>query len=108
MIVGQDKSVFTQYLLGAKTWIGTKSQRPFLPKSEGDGYMLSAFLSRESGFGRLLTIDKLGKINLERQASGVTYADTHAAMEFLRTVIKAVLTESPFVKYLYIGVNSKG
>ena len=44
MIVGLDESVFAQYLLGAKTWIGPRGQRPLLPKSEGDGYMLSAFV----------------------------------------------------------------
>ena len=33
VIVGQDESVFAQYLLGAKTWIGPKGQRPLLPKS---------------------------------------------------------------------------
>ncbi|KAI2494022.1 hypothetical protein MHU86_20508 [Fragilaria crotonensis] len=47
MIVGQDESVFAQYLLGSKTWVGPKGQRPLLPKSEGDGFMLSAFVSRE-------------------------------------------------------------
>jgi hypothetical protein len=80
----------------------------FLPKSEGDGYMLLAFVSREFGFGRLLTSDELGKINLERRSSGATNTDTHAAMEILGSINKAVLTESPFVKYLYIGVNNEG
>ncbi len=51
IIVGQNESVFAQYLLGSKTWTGPAGQRPFLPKSEGDGYMLSAFVSREFGFG---------------------------------------------------------
>ena len=37
MIVGQDESMFAQYLLGSKTWIGPNGQRPLLPKSEGDG-----------------------------------------------------------------------
>jgi hypothetical protein len=55
MIVGQDESVFAQYLLGSKTWVGPKGQRPLLPKSEGDGYMLSAFVSSEFGFGQELT-----------------------------------------------------
>jgi hypothetical protein len=108
MIVGQDESVFAQYLLGAKTWIGPTGQRPLLPKSEGDGYMLSAFVSREFGFGRLLTNDELAKINSERRSNGATYTDTHAAMEILGTINKNVLTESPFVKYLYIGVNNEG
>jgi hypothetical protein len=49
MIVGQDESVFAQYLLGSKTWVGPKGQHPLLPKSEGNGYMLSAFVSREMG-----------------------------------------------------------
>ncbi len=67
MIVGQGESVFAQYLLGSKTWIGPKGQRPLLPKSEGDGYMLSAFVSREFGFGRELTDDELTKVNSERR-----------------------------------------
>ncbi|KAI2490640.1 hypothetical protein MHU86_23939 [Fragilaria crotonensis] len=108
MIVGQDESVFAQYLLGAKTWIGPKGQRPLLPKSEGDGYMLSAFVSREFGFGRLLTSDELAKINSERRASTATYTDKHAVMEILGTINKPVLTESPFVKYLFIGINNEG
>jgi hypothetical protein len=36
MIVGPDESVFTQYLLGSKTWVGPTGQRPLLPKSKGD------------------------------------------------------------------------
>jgi hypothetical protein len=109
MIVGQDESVFAQYLLGAKTWIGPKGQRPLLPKSEGDGYMLSAFVSRKFGFGRQLTDIELAKINNEtRQTNGATYTDTQAAMEILGTINKAPFTESPFVKYLYIGVNNEG
>ena len=66
MIIGQDESVFAQYLLGSKQWVGPKGQRPLLPKSEGDGYMLSAFVSRELGFGRALTDDELLKINMAR------------------------------------------
>ena len=109
MIVGQDESVFSQYLLGAKTWIGPKGQRPLLPKSEGDGYMLSAFVSQDFGFGGPLTSDdELAKINTKRRASGATYTDTHAAMEILGTINKAALTESPFVKYLYIRINNEG
>lgn len=50
MIIGQDESVFAQYLLSSKQWVGPKGQVPLLPKLEGDGYMLSAFVSREFGF----------------------------------------------------------
>jgi hypothetical protein len=107
MLIGQDESVFAQYLLGSKTWIGPKGQRPLLPKSEGDGYMLSAFVSRELGFGRRLTADELTTINNERRI-GKTYKDTQAAEEILKTHHKPLLTESPFVKYLYIGANNEG
>ena len=66
MIVGQDESVFAQYLLGSKTWVGPKGQRPLLPKSGGDGYMLSALMPRLLGFGRELTMAELEKVNQER------------------------------------------
>jgi hypothetical protein len=106
MIIGQDESVFAQYLLGSKTWVGPKGQRPLLPKSEGDGYMLSAFVSREFGFGRPLTLEELTTINATRL--GRQYLDTHAASEVTKTFDKPPLTDSPFVKYLFIGANNEG
>jgi hypothetical protein len=54
--------------------------------------MLSKFVSREFGFGRLLTNDELAKIHCERRTSAATYTDTHAAMEILGTINKPVLT----------------
>ena len=108
MIVGQDESVFAQYLLGSKTWVGPKGQRPLLPKSEGDGYMLSAFVSREFGFGREMTEAELAKVNDTRRGPHRTYIDTQAATEILKCNEKPLLTESPFVKYLYIGAHNEG
>ena len=95
-------------ILGSKTWIGPAGQRPLLPKSEGNGYMLSAFVSREFGFGRELTDAEVMKVNLERRSIGSTYIDTQAALEILSMTIKPVLTEALLVKYLYIGVNNEG
>jgi hypothetical protein len=108
MIVGQDESVFAQYLLGSKSWVGPKGQRPLLPKTEGDGYMLSAFVSREFGFGRELSEDELARINAARRGRERTYIDSQAALEILKSTQKPILTESPFVKYLYIGANNEG
>ena len=109
MIIGQDESVFAQYLLGNRTWIGPSGQRPLLPKSEGDGYMLSAFVSREFGFGRVLTKEELDQVNAARQAVGRnTYIDEQAAKEVLGTINKSDLKESPLVKYLYIGASNEG
>jgi hypothetical protein len=84
-------------LLGSKTWTGPAGQRPLLPKSEGDGYMLSAFVSREFGFGRVLTEAELVKINTERRGIGRTYMDTQATLEILGTTNKQAFTESPLV-----------
>ena len=80
---------------------------PLLPKSEGDGYKFSAFISRELGCGRTLTDNELVRINLERRI-GKTYTDTQAATEILKTINKPLLTESPLVKYLFIGANNEG
>jgi hypothetical protein len=70
--------------------------------------MLSAFVSREIGFGREMTDDELLKVNTARRGAGKTYHDTQAAMEILGTADKAILTESPYVKYLYIGASNEG
>jgi hypothetical protein len=107
MIVRQDESDFAQYSIRSKTWVGPKGQRPLVPKSEGDGFMLSAFISREFGFGQDLSDYELAKINHE-QRIGKTYIDTQAALEALKTTQKPLLTESPFVRYLNIGANNKG
>ena len=108
MIIGQDESVFAQYLLGSKMWVGPKGQRPLLPKTEGDGYMLSAFVSREFGFGKEMTDAELALVNDARRGTHKTYIDTQAANEILKSIEKPLLTESPFVKYLYIGANNEG
>jgi hypothetical protein len=108
IIVGQDESVFAQYLLGSKTWVGPKGQRPLLPKTEGDGYMLSAFVSREFGFGKEMTDAELAMVNDARRGMHKTYIDTQAATKILKSIQKPLLTESPFVKYLFIGSNNEG
>ena len=65
------------------------------------------FVSRELGFGRPLNERELVRVNAER-CINKTYIDTQAASEILKTVDKPLLTESPFVKYLFIGANNDG
>ena len=50
-IFGQDESVFSQFLFPTKSWIGPNQERGLFPKSLGEGLMISAFVSRDSGFG---------------------------------------------------------
>jgi hypothetical protein len=71
MINGQDERVFSQFLMGAKTWIAPNGQRPLLPKSEGDGYMLSAFVSRDFGFGRQMIEVELERVSSEKESDRI-------------------------------------
>jgi hypothetical protein len=57
--------------------------------------------------GEKLTADELVKINAERRI-GKMYTDTQAATEILKSLQKPLLTESPFVKYLYIRGKQQG
>ena len=111
IIVGQDECIFYQYMLNLKGWVGTKGERCLDPKTVGEGYMISAFKSRDLGFGhRPFTNEEIIRINLHRQ--GKCYVDTEAAMELLGSVAKddhpMQLGGSPFVRYLQIGKNKEG
>ena len=98
-IIGQDESVFAQHLHGNRTWIEPAGQHQLLPKFEGDGYVLSVFVSSEFGFGKKLTKEELDQVNAARQAVGKnTYIDEQAVKEVLRTIKKSDLKESPLVK----------
>ena len=107
VILGQDESIFNQYMMKPKNWIDTISgKRPLLPKSQGATLMVSAFQCREFGFGLDLTEDMLSKINERRL--GTKYCDTLAAIEVNQTSDKQRLTESPFVRYIDVGENREG
>ncbi|KAG7350599.1 hypothetical protein IV203_009959 [Nitzschia inconspicua] len=89
-----------------KQLVGSNGERPLLPKSEGDGVMLSAFQSLLTGFGREMSTDKLQKVNEQRLNK--TYWDGEAALEVLKSTSKPPLTASPFVRKLLIGINKEG
>ena len=59
IIIGQDASVYNQFAFGCKQWVGKAGERAFLPKSGGAGVMISAFQSREFGWGLELTAGEL-------------------------------------------------
>jgi hypothetical protein len=105
-IFGQDESVFSQFLFLPKSWVGPNKERGLFPKSSGEGYMISAFVSRDSGFGLPLTEDQLALINAYRH--GKEYIDKAAALEIYKSVKKQPLTESPFVRSLLIGASKGG
>ena len=55
MVIGQVESVFKQYSFGSKCWIGPDGEMKLLPKSDGYSRMVSAFVSRDFGFGLQLS-----------------------------------------------------
>lgn len=104
IILGQDESVFSQFTFNSMQWIAPSGKRKLLPKSSGQAMMISAFTSREFGWGMDLSDDELTKINEKRK--GEDYFDKDAALEVHKTTKKKPLTSSPFVcKFEFGGSN---
>lgn len=105
IIFGQDESVFNQYSFNGKQWVGSDGKRAILPKSNGMGLMISAFQSREFGFGYDLTSDKLEealkKANENRK--GQDYEDKRAATKVHGTAKKSKLKSNPFIVEFEFG-----
>ena len=76
------------------------------PKDDGHGVMVSAFQSREFGFGLDVTEADLKEVNRRRQ--GVRYRDTQAALDTRKSEYKPPLTTSPFDKEFEYGQNADG
>ena len=106
MIFGQEESVFNQYLLGNRQWVGPEGQRALLPKTDGLGLMLSAFQSRETGFGLKLSSIQIGEINETRRNKN--FVDVDAAIAIHGQAMKKDLKDSPFVIYFELGANNEG
>ena len=76
---GQDKAIMKQCCFTTKAWTAPSGQKAIVPKDEGLGMMISAFVSREFGFGLKLSQEQLQKINQARQ--GTKCSDEAAAKE---------------------------
>ena len=106
--VGQDEAIFKQFLFVSKMWVGPSGQRPLLPKDEGVGTMVSAFVSREHGIIREICDMILDEVHAQRL--GKKYADQEAAIEILGGPEKKPLTKakSPFLHFFEYGENREG
>jgi DNA-binding transcriptional regulator YhcF (GntR family) len=104
---GQDECIFKQFTFTPKAWCAPDGQRPMTPKDEGLGVMISAFVSREFGFGYSLTLEDLAKVNEKRL--GQKYSDEDAAKKIRgNSSNKIGLTESPFVVEFEYGAHNQG
>ena len=101
IIFGQDESVFSQFSFNGTQWVGPSGKRSILPKNDGIGVMVSAFQSREFGWGVDITVEQMVRINKTRQ--GKEYFDTVAANDVNGTALKSALTTSPFICLFEFG-----
>jgi hypothetical protein len=112
LLIGQDESIFHQFLFSKKGWVGAKGESVLRPKSEGEGYMISAFVSRLWGFNEILsnmvlTDEVLEKVNARRK--GKHYVSTEAAEEvYGRTLKEDIIDYSPLVHLFEYGAEKKG
>jgi hypothetical protein len=67
---------------------------------------MSAFASRQFGFGHCLSLEDLETVNKERE--GTHCSDKEVAMKTKGNALKAPLAESPFVVEFEHGANNQG
>ena len=103
---GQDECIFKQFSFTSASWTAPDGQKAVIPKDEGQGLMISAFVSREFGFGMDLSEEDLQKVNRERH--GKKYSDEEAATKINGNPNKQTLTQSPLVLEFEYGANAQG
>ena len=102
---GQDKAIFRSSQLNESCWTvdGGSTLRT---KGLGIGIMVSAFVSREYGFGMDISEAQLVDVNESRKNKA--YTDAEAAICLFGASDKKALIESPFVRYLNYGSGKDG
>ena len=58
VIFGHDECICKQYDMMNKSWVAPDVERVLVPKDDGQGVMISAFQSREFGFGLEINDEK--------------------------------------------------
>jgi len=101
IVFGQDEAIYNQNTTNTMQWVGPGGERPLLPKNNGMGKMISAFQSRDTGWGIKISRQQLIEINKQRE--GNHYFDRDAATDIHDTTEKRALTESPFVRTFEFG-----
>jgi hypothetical protein len=102
----QDECNFRQFIFTGSSWTGPKGEQGIIPKDEGIGLMISAFQSREFGFGMSLLPAELGKVNKFWMEKRPLYTETESAIKVNGTAIKNSLANSPFVVIFEYGYGA--
>jgi hypothetical protein len=104
--LGHDEAIFKQYTLTKSAWVAPDGSTVLVPKDDGQGRMISAFQSREFGFGMVMTDEQLNEVNETRK--GKKYTDENAAIAKRGSADKKDLLHSPFMLEFEYGVNFEG
>jgi hypothetical protein len=104
----EGECIFKPFSFTPKALTAPDGQKEMIPKGEGLGVMISAFVSREFGFGYYISPEDLEKVNKERL--GKHCIDKKAVKEIRENIsMKAPLnTQSPFVIEFEYGMNNQG
>jgi hypothetical protein len=111
-LLGQDESIYRQFIFSKNGWVGAKGEKILRPKDEGHGLMLSAFVSRLWSFFDILSDQVLpdnvyAKVNARRKNQH--YVSTNAAQEINGTTMKQEITNfSPFLRFFEYGADKDG
>jgi hypothetical protein len=97
-----NEAIFKQFLLTKKSWCGPNGETVLVPKD----LMISAFQSREFGFGYHLDEEELAKVIFGRR--GEKYLDEEAVKKYKGNSLKGDLKESPFVFVFEYGASNEG
>jgi hypothetical protein len=106
IIWGHDEAIIKQFTLTKKNWTGPNGETAIVPKDEGAGIMISAFQSREFGFGLHMSEQELALVNEYRRDK--KYQDEEAAKAKRGDAKKKPLTKSPFILEFEYGASGEG
>ena len=106
MIFGQDEAIFKQFIFSKGVWILPDGRKQLVPKDDGQGVMISSFISRELGYNYQLS--NYAKDEINKLRDGKHYSDKEAAVKEHGSSLKKPLSSSPFVKEFEYGSNNDG
>jgi hypothetical protein len=66
IVFGQDKCIVKQYLFTQKGWKGPNGEQALIPKDDGLGVTISAYVSCGFGLGMEITMEQLEQVNAKQ------------------------------------------
>ena len=113
ILIGQDESIYKQFSFSSKAWYTKDGATKMLPKDDGHGMMISAFVSRSWGIlmdENPLLDAQLFQINeLHLRPTHNTYISTEVAMRLNGHTAKTPITNAkPFTRFFDYGADKEG